>query len=97
MLRNIRNHYQEVDDLAEEQIGIIRHYYSKIDVAVVDITGTLNVGDEIHVKGATTDFTVKVDSMQIEHKEVEKATKGQSIGLKVPEKVRESDIVYKVA
>lgn len=83
--------------MAEEQIGIIRHYYSKIDVAVVDITGTLNVGDEIHVKGATTDFTVKVDSMQIEHKEVEKATKGQSIGLKVPEKVRESDIVYKVA
>lgn len=82
--------------LAEKKVGEIKHYYSNISVAVVDLTGTLKAGDEIHVKGGTTDFTVKVDSMQIEHENVKEAKKGQSIGLKVPEKVRESDIVYKV-
>ena len=82
--------------LAEKKIGVIKHYYSNIGVAVVDLTGTLKVGDEIHIKGTATDFTVKVDSMQIEHKNVKEAKKGQSIGLKVPEKVRESDIVYLV-
>lgn len=74
----------------------MRHYYSNINVAVVDLTGTLKVGDEIHVKGGTTDFTVKVDSMQIEHENVKEAKKGQSIGLKVPDKIRDGDIVYKI-
>ncbi len=82
--------------LAEKKVGIMRHYYSNINVAVVDLTGTLKVGDEIHVKGGTTDFTVKVDSMQIEHENVKEAKKGQSIGLKVPDKIRDGDIVYKI-
>jgi putative protease len=79
-----------------EQIGKIRHYYSKIGVAVIDLTASIAVGDTIRVKGMTTDFSQKVDSMQIEHANVQNATAGQSIGLKVKDKVREADLVYKV-
>jgi translation elongation factor EF-1alpha len=79
-----------------EQIGSIRHYYSKIAVAVVDLTAKIAVGDTIRVKGSTTDFRQKVESMQIEHADVQNASPGQSIGLKVTDKVREGDIVYKV-
>jgi len=79
-----------------EQIGSIGNYYSKISVAVVDLTGKLAVGDSIRVKGATSDFRQKVDSMQIEHASVQNAGPGQSIGLKVADKVRKGDLVYKV-
>jgi len=79
-----------------EQIGAIRHYYSKIAVAVIDLTAKIAVGDTVRVKGMTTDFRQKVESMQIEHANVENATAGQSIGLKVTDKVREGDLVYKV-
>jgi putative protease len=64
-------------------------------VAVIELEKPLKVGDTIAVKGPTTDFEQKVDSMQIEHKNVEKAEAGQSIGLKVAERVRETDVVYK--
>jgi putative protease len=79
-----------------EQIGAIGNYYSKISVAVVDLTGKLGVGDTVRVKGATTDFRQKVESMQIEHANVQTAGPGQSIGLRVTDKVRKGDIVYKV-
>jgi len=79
-----------------EQVGEIRHYYSKIGVAVLDLTANLAVGDTVRVKGVTTDFRQKVDSMQIEHANVQSANPGQSIGLKVADKVREGDLVYKV-
>jgi translation elongation factor EF-1alpha len=79
-----------------EQIGSIGNYYSKISVAVVDLTGRLAVGDSIRVKGATSDFRQTVDSMQIEHANVQNAGPGQSIGLKVADKVRKGDLVYKV-
>lgn len=79
-----------------EQIGAISNYYSKISVAVVDLTGKLALGDTIRVKGATTDFHQKVESMQIEHANVQNAGPGQSIGLKVTDKVRKGDIVYKI-
>ena len=79
-----------------EQIGAIRHYYSKIGVAVIDLTAKIAVGDTIRVKGSTTDFRQKVESMQIEHADVQNASAGQSIGLKVTDKVREGDLVYKV-
>ena len=79
-----------------EQIGSIGNYYSKISVAVMDLTGKIVVGDTIRVKGATTDFRQKVDSMQIEHANVQSAGPGQSIGLKVVDKVRKGDLVYKV-
>lgn len=79
------------------EVGKIAHFFSKIDVAVVELTDSLSVGDRIRIQGPTTDFEQTVDSMQIEHANVKTATKGQSIGLKVKDKVREKDTVYKVA
>jgi len=78
-----------------EEIGRITHFFSKISVAVVELTASLAVGDTIVVKGPNTDFEQKVDSMQIEHVNVQRAEAGQSIGLKVAEHVRERDVVYK--
>lgn len=85
-------------DLGEEEvveIGHISHFFSKINVAVIELTKPLAIGDTIVVKGPTTDFEQKVDSMQIEHKNIPRAEAGQSIGLKVTERVREKDTVYK--
>lgn len=80
----------------EKKVGKVAHYFTKIGVAVVDLSAELKVGDTIHIKGHTSDFTQTVDSIQIEHKQVEKAGKGKSIGLKVAEHAREEDVVYKV-
>ena len=83
--------------MAEEKpIGKVTHYFTKIGVAVIELDDELKVGDTIAIRGATTDLTQKVDSMQIEHKNVEVANKGQSIGLKVQDRVREGDTVYKI-
>ncbi len=83
--------------MAEERIGQVTHYYRNIGVAVVDISdGTLSVGDTIHIKGHTSDFTHAVESMQLDGTPIEKASKGQSIGLKVTEHVRIKDGVFKV-
>jgi translation elongation factor EF-1alpha len=84
--------------LSEEnvvQIGHITHFFSKISVAVIELTAPLAVGDTIVLKGPTTDFEQVVESMQIEHNNVQRAEAGQSIGLKVVERVREKDTVYK--
>lgn len=77
------------------EVGRITHFFSKIDVAVIELKAALSVGDTIAVKGPTTDFEQNVDSMQIEHKNVQRAEPGQSIGLKVMQRVRETDVVYK--
>lgn len=79
-----------------KKTGEITHYFDRIGVAVVKLTDTLKVGDKIQVKGATTDFTQTIESMQIEHEQVQKAGKGQSIGLKTAEKARQGDTVLKV-
>ena len=82
----------------EKEIGRITHYYSNIGVAVLELTkGSLKVGDTIHIKGHTTDLTEPVNSMQVEHESIEEAKKGQAVGLKVTDHVREHDTVYKVA
>ena len=75
-------------------VGKITHYFGHINVAVVALTGTLKAGDKIRVKGATTDFEQKVDSMQIEHEPVDSAGKGKAVGLKIKGKVRDNDVVY---
>ena len=77
-------------------IGKVSHYYTKIGVAVIELIDELSVGDEISIEGATTNFRQKVESMQIQHKNVEKAKAGDSIGLKVIDRVRENDSVYKI-
>lgn len=86
---------EALENLGEE-IGKISHYFAKIGVAVVELAKQLKVGDKIRVKGMTTDFEQLVKSIQIEHKEVEKAGKGKAVGIKVKEKVRGNDKVYKV-
>ncbi|MEO0094686.1 MAG: hypothetical protein ABIL46_06455 [candidate division WOR-3 bacterium] len=81
----------------EKLIGKVTHYFNKIGVAVIELTeDELNVGDTIHIKGHTTDFQQVVNSMQIEHKPIEKAKKGESIGMKVDSVVHEKDQVYKI-
>ncbi len=85
------------EEKKEELVGKITHYFGKIKVGIIEITKAgLAVGDKIHVKGSTTDFEEEVKSMQIEHEKVEKAKKGDVIGLKIKEKVREGDEVYKI-
>lgn len=83
--------------MAEKQlVGTVTHYYTKIGVAVVELVDKLSVGDKISVEGATTNLEQTVDSMQIEHKPVQTAESGSSIGLKVIDRVREGDKVYKI-
>lgn len=77
-------------------IGKIAHFYSNISVAVVDLNYKVSVGDEISIEGPSTNFTQTVDSMQIEHKNIKEAKKGDSIGLKVINPVKEKDSVYKL-
>lgn len=84
-------------EMAEEEIGKVTHYFGHVQVAAIEITsGTLRVGDTIHIRGHTSDFTQPVDSMQIEKESVEEATVGQNVGIRVAEHAREHDVVYKV-
>lgn len=84
--------------MAEQKIGAVTHYFGKIQVAAIQIDdGELCVGDTIHVVGHTSDVTLKVDSIQIEHESVQSASAGQSVGIKVAEPVRVHDLVYKVS
>jgi translation elongation factor EF-1alpha len=79
------------------EVGKVSHFFTKINVAVIDLTDTLSVGDQIFIKGPTTDIEQTVDSMEIEHEKVKQATAGHSVGMKVKGRVRENDIVYKTA
>lgn len=79
-----------------KEIGKVTHYFTNLSVAIIELKDTLKVGDKIRIKGATSDFKQKVESMQIEHEKVEEAKKGQGIGLKVKEHARENDTVYKI-
>ena len=81
----------------EVEIGHISHYFGKIQVAAIELTkGDLSVGDTIHIKGHTSDFTEKIESMQIDNDSVDHAKKGQSVGIRVSEHAREHDTVYKI-
>ncbi|HID10084.1 MAG TPA: translation elongation factor-like protein [Candidatus Latescibacteria bacterium] len=82
--------------MPELEIGKVTGYFTRIGVAAIELTGSLSIGDTIHIKGHTTDFTQEVGSMQIEHQLIEKAEAGQRVGIKVKERVRKGDIVYKV-
>ena len=83
--------------MGETEIGRVTHFFNNIGVAALEITaGELKVGDTIHIKGHTSDFTTTIQSMQIEHEQVQVAKKGDSIGIKVPEHAREHDVVYVV-
>lgn len=85
-----------MSEVEMKEVGRVTHYFSRINVAVIELSDKLSVGDRILIKGSTTNFEQTAGSMQIEHKNVTTADRGQSIGLKAKEKVREGDIVYKI-
>ena len=78
------------------KVGRIEHFYSKANVAVVEVMAPLKQGDKIVIRGSTTSVEQTVDSMEIDHKQVPVAQSGQRVGMKVAGRVRENDIVYKV-
>jgi len=80
----------------EKLIGKIIHYYGNIGVGIIELFDTLNVGDKIKIKGSATDFEQVVDSMQIEHQNIQSAKAGEQVGLKVVGKVKEGDQVFKL-
>jgi hypothetical protein len=83
--------------MAEIEIGKVTHYFSKIGVAAIEVTqDKICVGDTLHFKGHTSDFTQKIDSMQIDNQEVSEAEVGKSVGMRVAQHARQHDQVFKV-
>jgi translation elongation factor EF-Tu-like GTPase len=82
--------------MAEHPVGTVSHYYGKLEVAGIDLSSELKVGDTIHILGHTSDFTQTVGSIQIEHETVDSAKAGDPIGIKVNERVRVHDQVLVV-
>ena len=80
----------------EVQVGKVTHFYNHINVAVLDLTGELRVGDIIHILGHITDFEQRVASLEIEHKKVQSVSTGMDVALQVEELVRNGDCIFKV-
>ncbi|MCX6759035.1 MAG: hypothetical protein NT012_00470 [Candidatus Nealsonbacteria bacterium] len=84
------------EEIEGKLIGKVTHYFGQIGVAVIDFSDKFKVGETIRIIGGETDFTQQVESMETEHQKIKEAKKGDSIGLKVEQKVREGYKVYKV-
>ena len=82
--------------MAEKRIGVVNDYFAKIGVAGINVEKTIRVGDKIHIAGHTTDLELVVDSMEIHSQQVEEAMAGAKIGIKVDERCRDNDVVYKI-
>ncbi len=82
--------------MKEVKVGRVDTYFAHPEAAAVELENSLRVGDSIHIKGHTTDFEQQVESMQIGNDSVQEAKKGDSIGIKVKERVRHNDVIYKV-
>jgi putative protease len=82
--------------MADTLVGKITHYFDKIGVAVVEVLAPIKIGDQIKISGHGNEFTQEVTSMQIEHQQVQEVQKGQTVGMKVDQPVKEGDEVYKV-
>jgi translation elongation factor EF-1alpha len=78
-------------------IGEVNHFYNRIGVAVIDLVGTVQLGDQVHFFGRSTDFRQEVRSMQIEHQSITEAGKGEEVAMKVERRVRNRDKVYKLS
>jgi len=83
--------------VADFKVGKITHYFDKIGVAVVELSDSLSVGDNIKISGHDSELTMPVTSMQIEHEQIKEAKKGDTVGMKVDQEVKEGDEVYKVS
>ncbi len=82
--------------MEKQLIGQVTHYFSKIGVAIIQLDEPLKAGEHIAVVGSTTDLEQPVKSMQVKHENIEEAKAGDLVGLKVKEKVREGDAVYRI-
>jgi translation elongation factor EF-1alpha len=82
--------------MKEKAVGTVSDFFAHVVVAGINLTGALKVGDKVHIKGHTTDIEMDITSMQIDNENVTKASKGKSVGIKVPDRVRPGDTVYKV-
>ncbi len=80
----------------ERQIGRVTHYYGHLGVAAVELEGELQAGDIIHIKGRTSDWVQKIEQIQLEHTDIDRALAGQIVGIKVTDHAREHDLVYLV-
>jgi translation initiation factor IF-2 len=90
--------YEEAEEvkMAEVEVGKVSTFFARPVVAGIELTAPLKVGDKIHIKGHTTDIELTVESMQINNVNVQEAKSGDSIGIKVPDRVRPGDHVYKI-
>ena len=82
--------------MPEEEVGKVSDFFARPVVAGIDLSGTVKVGDKIHIQGHTTDMEFVVDSMQIDNVNVQEAKAGDSVGIKVADRVRRGDTIYKV-
>ena len=82
--------------MPEEAVGKVSDFFARPVVAGIELTAKLKVGDNVHIQGHTTDLEITVDSMQINNVNVTEANAGDSVGIKVPDRVRRGDTVYKV-
>ena len=82
--------------MPEQEIGVVDHFFDKISVGMIKLSGELKVGDTIHIKGKNTDFSQAVESLRIEFDNVTEAKEGDKIGTKVSQPVSAKDVVYKV-
>jgi len=82
--------------MPEEVIGKVSDFFARPVVAGIELTATLKVGEKLHIKGHTTDLELTVDSMQINNADVNEAKAGDSVGIKVADRVRRGDTIYKV-
>jgi len=82
--------------MAEVEIGQVSDYFAQVGVAGIELTGEISVGDTIHITGHTTDLSLAVESMEIDRAPVERAGAGDSVGIKLPDRCRSGDHVYRV-
>lgn len=82
--------------MEEKEIGEITHYFGHISVGIIKLSDSLKIGETVHIKGHASDFNQNIESMQIEHASVTEAKKGESVGIKVAQKIHPKDKVFKV-
>jgi len=90
----VQRSISEIVEYGEHSIGTVTHYYGHLNVGIISLAEPLRVGDQIHVKGHSTDFLQTVESIQIDHQTVAEASAGQIIGIKLSNKVRDGDRVF---